>query len=98
VCDRAKNQQTTRRTDKRAGLMWVRYLLDDCHCGLGVRASVSLLKPGKTIRGDGGIRTRDGGFADPCLNHLATSPKRIEQLFSEPAPVQLVIILPHVLS
>ena len=25
-------------------------------------------------RGDGGIRTRDGGFADLCLNHLATSP------------------------
>ena len=25
-------------------------------------------------KGDGGIRTRDGGFADPCLNHLATSP------------------------
>ncbi len=24
--------------------------------------------------GDGGIRTPDQGFADPCLNHLATSP------------------------
>ena len=29
----------------------------------------------KIKKGDGGIRTRDGGFADPCLNHLATSPK-----------------------
>ena len=26
------------------------------------------------LKGDGGIRTRDGGFADLCLNHLATSP------------------------
>src|SRR5579859_1993661 len=24
--------------------------------------------------GDGRIRTAGGGFADPCLNHLATSP------------------------
>ena len=24
--------------------------------------------------GDGGNRTHDRGFADPCLNHLATSP------------------------
>ena len=26
------------------------------------------------VGGDGRIRTADGGFADPCLNHLATSP------------------------
>src|SRR6266550_5182726 len=28
----------------------------------------------KGVGGDGGIRTPDQGFADPCLNHLATSP------------------------
>ncbi len=28
------------------------------------------------VGGDGGIRTPDQGFADPCLNHLATSPSR----------------------
>ena len=26
------------------------------------------------VGGDGRIRTADGGFADLCLNHLATSP------------------------
>ena len=26
------------------------------------------------VGGDGGNRTHDQGFADPCLNHLATSP------------------------
>jgi hypothetical protein len=28
----------------------------------------------RVVGGDGRIRTADGGFADLCLNHLATSP------------------------
>src|SRR3990170_950572 len=32
--------------------------------------------PSVSIGGDGGNRTHDRGFADPCLNHLATSPLR----------------------
>src|SRR3990172_5829119 len=31
------------------------------------------------VGGDGGIRTPDQGFADPCLNHLATSPRLLRQ-------------------
>ncbi len=34
--------------------------------------------------GDGGIRTPDQGFADPCLNHLATSPHLVPRRGFEP--------------
>jgi hypothetical protein len=30
------------------------------------------------VRGDDGTRTRDQGFADPCLTSLATSPYRLK--------------------
>ncbi len=38
------------------------------------------------IGGDGRIRTGDRGFADPCLNHLATSPKKSGRGDSNPRP------------
>ena len=42
---------------------WIRFVRDDSH------------EFGDADGGDGRIRTADGGFADPCLNLLATSPR-----------------------
>ncbi len=45
-------------------------------CLLASKKAVRRTTPDGPLQGDGRIRTDDGGFADPCLNLLATSPDK----------------------
>ena len=57
-------------------LMILRGVRLSARCRTGTRRSIRV-PDGLQVGGDDGIRTRDQGFADPCLNHLATSPHAV---------------------
>lgn len=85
---RTKKPRSRRCSDGEAFLLAGNGRLGWAACGKGktncLLRSVGFSIPPLIKRGDGGIRTRDGGFADPCLNHLATSPEKDSFLLGVP--------------
>ena len=55
----------------------------EARLGISVSACSGGTFEGRIVGGDGRIRTADGGFADPCLNHLATSPRSSGRIGAE---------------